>query len=174
MQDFLCLMTLTFFWCTGATSALGKPVQGTVEWNARSTLGIVNIHGTRGAIAGKVEVAADGTATGTFNCDLTPTTTDNDLRDEHLHTKYLETKKWPTATLVLDPVKVGDKFDWKGQLTIKGETKPVAGTAWLKGDELKAEFQVSLAAYPAIGVPEWKGVTVAKEVDVTVKAVVGK
>lgn len=149
-------------------------VSGTVEWKAQSTLGLVKIMGTRGAVSGKVVLAPDGTASGTLDCDLTPMTTANDLRDEHMHTKYLDTKKWPTATLKLDPVVAKDKFDWSGQLTLKGETKNVHGTAWLTGDDLRAEFSIKLADFPAVGVPAWKDITVAGDVTVEVKAKVGK
>jgi polyisoprenoid-binding protein YceI len=122
----------------------------------------VKIHGTGGIAKGSIEEG--------FTCDMWDFDTDNDTRNKHMREKYLEVEKFPKAKLVLDrTVKPSEAFDWSGQLTIKKETKPVKGKATIKDGVLTATFTISLADYPSIGVPSWLGVTVAKNVEVTVK-----
>jgi polyisoprenoid-binding protein YceI len=154
---------------TPARAETVELVDGSVEWLAVSTLGVVKIHGTGGKASGKIDITG-GKATGTIDCELAPFKTDNDTRDGHLHEKYLESAKWPKATLELDPASAAAEFEWSGKLTVKGETKPVKGKARYTPPDLWAEFKVDLKDFPAIGAPEWKGVHVANEVTVTVKA----
>lgn len=153
-----------------AELALAETVLGDVTWQAKSTSGVVKIDGEGGKAEGLVEVK-DGKASGTLTCDLAAFTTGIDLRDKHMKEKYLDVAKYPKATLKLDPVAPSKgQFAWTGALTLKGETKPVHGMASVDGEDLWARFTVSLADYPSIGIPEWLGVTIAKEVVVTVKA----
>jgi polyisoprenoid-binding protein YceI len=146
---------------------------GSVEWTAVSTLGVVKIKGVGGKPAGSVQIV-DGKASGTFECLLATFDTDNALRNEHMRDKYLETLKYPKATLVLDPVAPSESdFEWTGTLKLKGQTRPVKGKGRFKGGALWAELVVSLEDFPAVGIPSWQGVTVAKNVTITVRAKVG-
>lgn len=150
-----------------ADVATAVTVDGDVTWKAKAIGGLMTINGEGGKVAGTVTVA-DGKASGELTCDVGAFKTGLDLRDTHLHEKYLGTGK---ATLKLDAVGVSAAdFDWTGQLTIKGETKPVKGKARVKGEDLWAQFEVSLPDYPAIGAPAWENVAVDKLVVVTVKA----
>lgn len=151
-----------------AATAAPLKVSGDVTWKVKTVAGLMTVHGEGGKVAGSVDVGADGKASGELTCDVGAFSTGIPLRDTHLHEKYLGTGK---ATLKLDPVQAtADDFAWTGQLTIKGETKPAKGTARLKGDDLWAEFEVSLPDYPAIGAPAWEGIAVDKTVTVTVSA----
>jgi hypothetical protein len=143
-----------------STNALADTVEGDVKFEAVSTSGLVKINGTGGKVTGDPSKSLE--------VELAPFDTGNNLRNEHMRDKYLEVGKFPKATLKLDAVTAAPEFNWTGLLTIKGETKPVKGKAKLEGDKLWAEFTISLEAFPAIGVPSWLGVTVAKDVTVTV------
>lgn len=150
-----------------ATAAPMK-VTGDVTWKAKAIAGLMTIAGEGGKVDGTVEVGADGKAAGELVCDVGAFKTGIDLRDKHLHEKYLGSGK---AMLKLDSVKAtAEDFDWTGQLTIKGETKPVKGKGRLKGDDLWAKFDVKLTDYPAIGAPAWEDVAVADLVVVVVNA----
>lgn len=143
---------------------------GKVEWTAVGNPGVVKITGQEGVLTGTI-VVAGGLASGTFEVELAGFKTGIDLRDEHLKTKYLEVAKYPKAKLVMDPVATSTAdFDWKGQLTLKGNTKPVKGKARVDGGKLWATFDVVLSDYPEIGLPTWLGITVAKEVTVVVNS----
>lgn len=166
---------LALFLAMFAASAFGLDVKsGSVEWTASSTAGLVKIKGKGGVPTGSVQVA-DGKASGVFECELSAFDTGIGERNDHMRDKYLDVKNHPKAKLELDPVAVSDKdFDWTGKLTLKGETKPVNGKGRVKGDALWAEFVISLADYPAVGVPSFKDITVAKDVTIVVKAKVGQ
>jgi len=156
------------FLMTSFAHAAPAKVTGKVSWIAASSAGIVKIKGDGGIVVGTIDVGDDGKARGVLTVNTANFRTGNDLRDEHMHTKYLGTG---LATLKLDPVKPSkDDFAWSGQLTIKDDTRPVRGKATLKGDDLWAEFDVSITDFPSIGVPEWQGVSVTKNVTITVKA----
>lgn len=147
-------------------------VTGDVDFKASAPL--VNINGTGSKLTGTVTVDGTGVATGSFDVDLTKATTDNGLRDEHMHTKYLDTGKFPKATLKLEPVKAtAAEFAWKGSLTLKGVTKPVSGKGKYNDGKLWASFKVSLKEFSITGV-SWKDAVVSDEAEVIVQAQAGK
>lgn len=115
------------------------------------------------------------TTTGVFTVQL-DTCKDEvfSMRDRHTKEKYLETAKFPTATLKLSPLpaSTSGSFDWQGTLELKGRSAPVAGKASLAGDKLSATFQVNVDSYPEVGAPAWQGVAMDKQVQVTVEGVV--
>jgi polyisoprenoid-binding protein YceI len=161
-----------------ATTAQAGKLVGDVEFNASAKPGFLEFQGTGAKLDGATVEGTDGTVSGTFEVNLTPIKTGKgfELRDEHMHDKYLDTKKHPTAKLTLNAVKPGESFDWTGTLTLKGNTKPVKGKAKLAADgTFEAEFAVNLSDYPEIGAPKYElaGKTIAEvanEVSVKVTA----
>lgn len=153
---------LLWFILIVAPIAQAIPLKGTASFHATSIGGLMNIDGVGGIVGGDSDTI--------ITVDLAHLDTDNDLRNEHMRDKYLEVAKFPKASLKLDPVKAGPKFEWSGKLTIKGDTKPVKGSAELNGSDLSAHFTILLADFPSIGAPNWKGVGVSNEVKIEVKA----
>jgi hypothetical protein len=136
-----------------------------VSWQAQGNPGFVKIDGAGGKASCTVNTVPPYTGT-TCDCALDAFDTGIEKRNQHMREKYLETGKWPKATLKVMSVADG-KFS--GFLTLKGKEKPVSGTAVISKDgQLEASFSISLDDY-GVGVPSWLGVTVAKDVTVTVK-----
>lgn len=89
-----------------------------------------------------------------------------ELRDNHAKEKYLEVKKFPTATLVEAS---GTNGKGTGKIMIKGITKPVVGTYKIDGQNLTAEFKIKLSDF-GISEINYKGVGVEDEVKIEVTA----
>jgi polyisoprenoid-binding protein YceI len=141
---------------------------GTAEWQAVGSPGFLKINGKGGKVTGHAVEDSYGKVSGVFKVQLGEYTTGLETRDKHMKEKYLGTGE---AVLSLAPVKAtAAEFQFIGDLTIKGQTKPVTGTATLVGNKLTAKFKINVSDYPAIGNPEFAGVTMAKEVNVTVAA----
>ncbi len=140
-----------------------------VEWTAIGNPGFLRINATGGQVEGKAEVK-DGKLSGTFKVKLDDFDTGMGLRNRHMKEKYLETSKYPYAVLKMNGVAVkAGEFPFTATLKIKDETKLISGKAVLKGENLTAEFTVNIEDYPSVGVPSWLGVTMASQVEVTVK-----
>ena len=113
-----------------------------------------------------VSVKLDGLATGI------------ELRDRHMKEKYLETGKYPTATLEVDKSKlhfpdgsaVSGSAD--GKLTLHGVTRPVKVSYHAEGDSKQAKvdgtMRINMKDFK-IEVPNYLGVTVKPTIDVEVK-----
>lgn len=117
-----------------------------------------------GSITGKVGVLVDSFDTGIA------------LRNKHMKEKYLEVGKFPSSELALTELKLPAPGDvsvkavpFKGNLTLHGVTKPVAGVADVekhgKDVALKFEFKVGTDDYN-ISTPSFMGITVTREVTV--------
>ncbi len=144
-------------------------VAGHVEWQAVGTPGFLKINADGGEFVGRVTQDDKGRVTGEFTCALALFKTGFALRDEHMRDRYLEVAKFPEAKLVLDAWSPSpNKTAWSGNLTLKGVTKPVSGTANYSEGKVHAEFVVNVSDYP-ISVPSYLGVTMAKEVTVSVE-----
>jgi polyisoprenoid-binding protein YceI len=113
-----------------------------------------------------VSVRLDGLATGI------------ELRDRHMKEKYLETAKYPVATLEVDKSKIhfpeGSAVTGSadGKLTLHGVTRPVKVNYRADGDSKKAKVDGSMRFNMKdfkIEVPSYLGVTVKPTVDVEVK-----
>lgn len=144
-----------------------------VTFVATGKPGFLKIRGEGSTAKGSAKID-DGKLTGVFEVALAPFKTGIDLRDEHMHGKYLESAKFPVAKLVIDPlaVKAGaSDYDFAGKLTLKGVEKPVQGKLELDlgADKAtgKASFEVKLSDFP-VGVPSHLGVSVAETVQVEV------
>ncbi len=153
-----------------AQQAFSGTITGTANWQAVGNPGFLRINGEGASVAGDLTKDAAGKYQGVFKVKLADYTTGMALRDQHMKDKYLDVAKFPFATLKLDAVAVSEaEFPWVGTLEIKGETRPVKGTATFKAGKLNATFAVELKDYPAIGVPSHLGVTVADKVNVVVE-----
>lgn len=164
-----------------ATTWTLKPDESPVTFVATGKPGFLKIRG-EGARAEGVATIEGGKLTGAFDVSVASFKTGINLRDEHMHGKYLESEKFKTAHLVIDPLSVdsgnGEKdYDFTGKLTLKGVEKPIAGKLTLaladasaKG---KASFEVKLSDFP-VGVPSHLGVSVAETVQVDVQLIAEK
>lgn len=178
---------------TSAHAATFKvdPQDSKVSFDAVGKPGFLKIHGEGARANGELKIdVANAIATsnppktmwnvsGTFDVALIDLKTGIDLRDTHMREKYLETGKFPRATLVLDPFTIyGDETlslpkksvgEFTGKLTIKGVERPVKGryeTDIDKTAKVKASFEIKLTDFSTIGVPSYLGVTVAEDVTV--------
>lgn len=143
--------------------AIGKP-------------GFLKIKGEGGRLKGRLAMD-QGNLKGDLIADLVPMKTGIDLRDNYMHDKYLETKKFPTAELNLETIRFekGSEgaCEFDGSLAIKSVKKPIKGTCEITGMgkdalQVKASSEIKLADYP-IGVPTYLGVTVADKVTIEVE-----
>lgn len=147
---------------------IAKPVHvksSRVSFTATGNPGFLTIEGHGAELSGLDLKSKDGAVIGEVYVGLRRLTTDMELRDRHLHKKYLDTRKYPKARLEF----TGINGAFIGELTLKGVSKKVAGRYNLKGSVLTASFKVNIKDYP-IGVPSWLGVTVAETVDIRVEA----
>jgi polyisoprenoid-binding protein YceI len=101
-----------------------------------------------------------------------------DLRDGHMHGKYLESAKYPTAELVVP--RAGLKFpadgatvnaSAPGTMTLHGQSKPVnfhyKATRQGKTYAVQGEVHVDMRDY-GIATPSYLGITVKPQVEVAV------
>lgn len=151
----------------------------TATFEATGKPALLKIQGKGAKVEGSVDV--DGkAATGEFKIDLAQFTTGIETRDEHMKEKYLEVQKFPQAILKIESVDLPDGWtpgtaandvNFKGQLTVKDVTKPVSGKVTVGAGDMtsKADFEMRITDYPSVGVPSFKGITVADAVKVHVE-----
>jgi polyisoprenoid-binding protein YceI len=114
----------------------------------------------------------------TITVPMAGITTGIGLRDSHMHGKYLESAKYPTAELVVP--RAGLRFPADGgsvdatapgTLTIHGQSKPVTfhyhAVRRAKVYEVQGEVRVDMRDY-GIATPNYLGISVKPPVDVTV------
>ena len=89
-----------------------------------------------------------------------------ELRDNHAKEKYLEVKKFPTATIIEAS---GTNGKGTGKLKIKDKIHDVSGTYKINGQNLVAEFTIKLSDF-GISEINYKGVGVEDEVKIEVTA----
>lgn len=130
-------------------------------------------------LVGKTQDLAlkDDGKTLTFVVKLDTLKTGIDLRDRHMREKYLETAKYPTATLVVDKSKLvlpesgSQKGETKGKLTLHGKTHEVPVTYNVQrvgeGYKVKAAFPTDYRDF-GIEKPGYAGVTVQPKINVEV------
>ena len=174
----LTLVSATGFALPQTASQTFKPsADSSATFEAVGRPSLLKISGKGAKLSGDMKIA-DGSATGKFDLDLTGFDTGIDTRNEHMKEKYLETQKYPKATLTLEKValpagfKPGQAADAKftGQLTVKDVSKPVEGTVKIASAAempATADFKFKLSDYP-VGVPKYMGITVADDVSVHV------
>lgn len=157
---------------------LGKG-SGQVEFNAVGKPKMLKIHGKGSKATGSLQIDG-GKVSGQAVFDLNSLDTGISLRNNHMKEKYLETSKYPKASLEIISVKLPNPMPvnyegsaaFVGKLTLRGVTKEVKGIAKLKrsGAELsgEVEFATTVKSYN-IDLPSFAGVTMADEVSVKVE-----
>ena len=101
-----------------------------------------------------------------------------DLRNRHMREKYLETDKYPNATLVVDRSSIklpaegaSTQGSGTGQMTIHGKTKPVTFQYVIRREKgvYVAEGKVPLNMKEFdINIPSYLGVTVKPDIETAV------
>lgn len=153
------------------------PNGGQVEFLAQTSPSFIKIHGKGKPATGELQLNGDKVE-GKFEFELASFDTEMERRNEHMK-KYLEVEKFPKATLELKSVKplVGwtlkspklENAAFEGVLTLHGQNRPVKGKLNIneKG-ATEVSFSVNLDDYK-IEQPSFAGVTVKKDIDITVK-----
>ncbi len=146
--------------------------------------GFLKINGEGGQVLGQAIIKEEANQkpqlSGEFTVNLAAVKTGIKLRDEHMHKKYLETEKFPTAVLKLEPVAItgsgSQEIEFSGSLTIKGVSKEVRGTVKLdfssdgKSASGDALIKANLNDFP-IGMPTYLGISLAEELEISAKFV---
>jgi polyisoprenoid-binding protein YceI len=173
--------TLTALWISSTSSFAAQTytvVEDTskVGFLAIGKPGFLKIKGEGARLKGRL-AADQGLLKGDLKADLVPLKTGIDLRDSHMHDKYLETKTNPTAELMLETIKFEKGTDgsceFTGSLVLKSVKKPIKGSCEITGVgkdalQVKASSEIKLEDYP-IGVPTYLGVKVADKVTIEVE-----
>ncbi|MBK9323587.1 MAG: YceI family protein [Bdellovibrionaceae bacterium] len=92
-----------------------------------------------------------------------------ELRDKHT-LKHLDVAKFPQAVLLMGKGKGGKGV---GKIRIRGIEKPIEGTYKINGNELNAEFKLSLKDFNITGI-KYMGVGVEDQVSLQVAVPVKK
>ena len=159
---------------------LGLPLEtakSTVEFVAVGNPSQLKIHGkadpdSGGALLkGNFEVLPSKQVVFQAEFELKALKTGISLRDRHMHDKYLETSKYPKASLSSEIKLVGDSpYSFKGMMKLHGVEKEVEGLMTindLERGDFGFEFNVDLSEF-GIEIPSFMGVTVAETVVVSV------
>lgn len=166
----------TLFFSLAASAAPVTDIKGTATFLAVGRPSLLKIKGEGAGLKGDGKLESKGSeslVSGTFKFELKTLKTGMGLRDKHMNEKYLQTDKYPEATLALAPtaLTLGKEGPFEGDLTLKGVTKKVKGKAVVTQAadgvlKVKAEFPIKLTDYK-VGIPSFAGITVAEDVDVT-------
>lgn len=147
-----------------------------VEFFAVGKPSMLKINGTGGKIKGQIEVMSN-IVKGILKVPLADLSTGIALRDEHMKKKYLETDKFPEASLQITDFKMDKDYlkvkgsqkniPFTGKLTVHGIEKDVTGTADLESDDkvltILAKTNTNISNHK-IDLPTYLGVKVADEV----------
>jgi polyisoprenoid-binding protein YceI len=138
------LILVIFFLCSQIAIA-----ESSVKWEGTGSPGFLSIEGKGGKVKGAIKTDKDGKVSGTFDFDLSTLDSGIELRNDHMKNKYLEIKKFPTASLVLNPTVMPKQgyFNWTGSLTLHGVTNKVGGVAFLEGKQIEAKFSIETPDY---------------------------
>jgi polyisoprenoid-binding protein YceI len=141
---------------------------GTCTAHAEAFVGILEFDITDCHVSGWLEHDnAKGIVKGFFEVKLDELETGLDMRNKHMKEKYLETAKYPLARFKLDPLRIGDST-FSGQLQFHGTHNKISGKVIKStAKNLTVEFDLDVTQY-GIKVPEYKGITLAKRLKVTV------
>ncbi len=146
--------------------AIGSPSALKIEGVGEDLTGVITKDGA--AFGGEAKLKIDTIDTGMS------------LRNKHMKEKYLESAKYPEATLKIKKLPWGPADDqdfaaqegaFEGDLTLHGVTKPVTGQAKVERAKgvltAHVTFTTEIPDYK-VEIPSFMGITVAKSVDVIV------
>jgi polyisoprenoid-binding protein YceI len=153
MKTFFCMMIV------GCSMALAAEATFDVKLSPAG-----NFTGKTPEVIGTAKKAGNKFVAENISVTLTNLKTGLALRDEHT-LKYLDAKTFPKAVLVKAE---GENGKGKGIIKIKGIEKPITGTFKVVGNELAAEFPISLKDFKIEGI-RYMGVGVKDQVIVKVK-----
>lgn len=143
---------------------------GRVEFVAKGFPTFITINGKGEGVEGKLTTENGKVSNSKFTFPLKSLKTGMDLRDEHMHEKYLETNKYPLAFLELPSFTLKDDGEIEGVLRLHNkESKVKVAYQRLSTGPLsiKASFKLLLEDF-GIEIPSFQGITVAKEILVKV------
>ena len=161
MNKFILLLAL----CACPNIAIAA---GTCTAHAEAFIGILEFDITDCHVSGWLEHDnKNGTVKGFFEVKLDELETGLDVRNKHMKEKYLETAKYPLARFKLDPLRIGDTH-FSGQLQLHGKHNKVSGKVIKSSAKnLTVEFDLDVTEF-GIKVPDYKGITLAKRIKLTV------
>jgi polyisoprenoid-binding protein YceI len=137
---------------------------GKCEFFAKASVGILEFTGTGCVVEGSPKVEG-GKVSGEFSVDLSKLDTGMGLRNDHMRDNYLEVKKFPKATLKLDPMpEAGGSF--AGKLTLHGVEKPVSGTAKKEGAGWAFKFDVNTKDF-GMKQADYKGIVIGESISIS-------
>jgi polyisoprenoid-binding protein YceI len=161
-----CLILLFALNSQGATfKAVGQ-----VEFVAKGFPTFITINGKGDGVEGELKTENDKVSSSRLTFPLKSLKTGMDLRDVHMHEKYLETNKHPVAFLELPSFTLQDDGEIEGVLKLHNKENKVKvkyqrlSTGPLS---IKASFKILLEDF-GIDIPSFQGITVAKEILVKV------
>lgn len=179
MKSLILALSLLAVTAEAAVNIKLDEASGKTEFLAVGNPGFLKIRGKGAPAQGDLSVD-EGKLKGTLTFNLNSLDTEMELRNTHMKDKYLETKKYPTAKLIIENQKL--PADWKiespeikdqkmnATLELHGVKKPVAVEYNINPDgTLTAKFVLKITDYD-IGIPSFMGVTVAEKVDVEVQS----
>jgi polyisoprenoid-binding protein YceI len=161
----------TLLFAVPAAAALQKSGSPAVSFHAVGPGGLAIVGNS-----GDLSVSDQGGKV-VFTTQLNSLSTGISMRDSHMKEKYLETGKFPTATLSIDRAQIqfpkghGDN-NLSGQITIHGVTHSVGVHCVADGGDKAANFDCSVNVNMkdfGIEVPSYLGVTVKPNVTISVK-----
>jgi polyisoprenoid-binding protein YceI len=147
----------------------------TVEFLAVGQPSAIKIRGKlkdTATVTGTLNVRPDS-VTGEATLPLDALDTGMELRNRHMKEKYLETRTYPTAELkgikLALPASAG-MVPFTGELSLHGKTKSISGLATVARPQLGLSFEFKISTRDfAIDTPQFMGVTVTEEVQISVK-----
>lgn len=153
-------------------NSFGAHIQskGKVEFLAKGFPTFITIQGKGDQLKGEMDISGNKVNSGKFQFPLSTLKTGMDLRDEHMHEKYLESKKYPNAVLTLEPFNLDEEGTAKGKLSLHNKEKNIEVTYKRLSEnplQIEAEFKLLLEDY-GIDIPSFQGITVAKEIKIKV------
>jgi polyisoprenoid-binding protein YceI len=152
--------------------------QGHVDFEAVGRPSMLKITGQSDAgMQGTLQMVG-GAITGKCAFTLETLSTGIGMRDDHMKHRYLETQKFPEATVAFTQFAVGASggkaIPFQGELTLHGEKKPISGSADVDtaGGKLAidARFEITLSDF-GISQPSFSGITIAKIVKIHAVAI---
>lgn len=186
MSTFQSLMTLVMAVgtaCAGANewhADLARASSAEVTFDAVGKPSLLQIHGKSGSAPKGRLIFSGRSLTGTARFDLRTLETGISLRDTHMKEKYLETGKFPEATLEFHRTALPSDFGpgkkmanvpFEGDLTLHGKKKAVRGKLTLdpSGSSVVVHAQFVLQT-PDFGIarPAYAGISLADAVTANV------
>ncbi len=160
---------------SNASSFIIKSEEGTTIFKA-TALGL-KFDGKGSGPSGTI--AVEDKVSGEVLMDLNSLDTGIGLRNTHMKDNYLETKKFPTAKLIIDEVKDFNKssptgnYIFRGRLVIRNIEKAIEnGQLKIKkigsGYEVESQFDTKISDF-SIPIPKYAGLALKDAVQVLVK-----